>query len=207
MTDVIICDKSVLVREGVRSILTSEGSFRVVGECSCFEELNGQMLFLHPRVLVLDPASVSVSQIKSIAANFNTSILCVSEPANSSSIKEYLSTGISCFIFKDCDRKEILDAAIAASSGEKFFCGKAIEALTSETQSPVNCLPVKVSAREAEIIRLIAEGLTNKEIAERLCLSGHTITTHRKNIMGKLGLTSTAGLVMFAIRENIIQPE
>ena len=60
--------------------------------------------------------------------------------------------------------------------------------------------------REAEIISLVAEGMTNKQIAEQLFLSAHTVITHRKNIMNKLGLNNTAGLVLFAIRQNIISP-
>ncbi len=206
MTEVAICEKNILVREGLKAILTEVGLFSIVAECTCFVELKRQLTSTRPNILIIDPACITVDELKSVTTNFSlTRVLCISESAVSSEIKACLATGVHGFIFKDCDRKEVLDALVATREGEKFFCGKAIEALTSDTQNPVNCQPVKVSSREAEIIRLIAEGYTNKEIADRLCLSSHTITTHRKNIMNKLGLSSTAGLVMFAIRENLIQ--
>ena len=69
----------------------------------------------------------------------------------------------------------------------------------------VSCDGIKLSAREVEIVQLVAEGMSNKEIAEKIFLSVHTVTTHRRNIMSKLGVNNTAGLVMFAIRQNLIE--
>ena len=70
----------------------------------------------------------------------------------------------------------------------------------------LNCAPVSISEREMEIIALIAEGFTNQEIAEKLFLSSHTINTHRKNIMAKLGVKNTAGIVMYAIKAQLVSP-
>ena len=113
----------------------------------------------------------------------------------------------------DCDRVEIMDAINSTLKGEAFFCGKILnevipadEAAEDNTQLAFSCNGIKISAREAEIIALVAEGFTNKQIAEHLFLSTHTVITHRKNIMNKLGLNNTAGLVLFAIRQNIISP-
>jgi DNA-binding NarL/FixJ family response regulator len=203
---VIICEPSVLVREGLKSILSSQLKLHVVSESVEFEALSRDLLLHKPQLLILDPFCVTPDQLKYLTDTFKeTYFLCIAADTGSSAIKACLSTGVNGFIFKDCDRTEVEDAINATSMGEKFFCGKAIEALTSNSDSRINCQPLRVSGREAEIIKLIAEGLTNKQIADRLCLSGHTVTTHRKNIMNKLGLTSTAGLVMYAIRENLIQ--
>jgi DNA-binding NarL/FixJ family response regulator len=77
----------------------------------------------------------------------------------------------------------------------------------SDTMSTaLTCNGIRISARESEIISLIAEGMTNKQIAESLFLSAHTVITHRKNIMNKLGLNNTAALVLFAIKQNLISP-
>ncbi|MBL4651877.1 MAG: helix-turn-helix transcriptional regulator, partial [Flavobacteriales bacterium] len=69
-----------------------------------------------------------------------------------------------------------------------------------------SCAPIKLSKRELEIIAMIADGMTNKDIAQKLFLSTHTVMTHRKNIMNKLGVKNTAGIVIYAVKENVISP-
>ena len=91
----------------------------------------------------------------------------------------------------------------------RFMCGKITSAVLDEKIGNVteySCEGFNISEREMEIIKLIAEGLSNKEVAEKLFLSAHTVTTHRKNIMNKLGINNTAGLVLFAVRENLVSP-
>jgi DNA-binding NarL/FixJ family response regulator len=94
-----------------------------------------------------------------------------------------------------------------------FFCGQILETI-SEANLDVedididafSCEAVVISKREGEIITFIAEGYTNTQIAEKLFLSAHTINTHRKNIMSKLGVKNTAGIVMYAVKSNLISP-
>jgi DNA-binding NarL/FixJ family response regulator len=136
--------------------------------------------------------------------------------------------GASSYLLKECDRGEIISAIKATASRERFLCGKIADCiLDNKVKSPlesprdparhlegasavaggfVSCEGAKISNREMEIIRLIAEGYSNNEIADQLCLSAHTVTTHRKNIMGKLQVNNTAGLVMYAIRNNMLDP-
>ena len=103
----------------------------------------------------------------------------------------------------ECMKKEISDAIAATANEEKFYCGKIVEKLMSSTKSgavnkmdtETNCEPVKISSRELDVITLIAEGYTNKEVANELFISTHTVMTHRKNIMNKLGINNTAGLL------------
>lgn len=202
---IIICDKNLLVREGLKAIVAKFPKFSVIAESSNFEDLQAQLIVLKPDLLILDPSSISDAEFMRIRTNFSsTHVLCISDIVDTTNVRSSISRGVDGYIFKDCDKHEVEEAIEATSVGEKFFCGKAIEVL-EDRNVPENCQPLKVSSREAEIIRLIAEGLTNKEIADRLCLSSHTITTHRKNIMTKLGLTNTAGLVLYAIRENLVK--
>jgi DNA-binding CsgD family transcriptional regulator len=79
--------------------------------------------------------------------------------------------------------------------------------LEKGNKTDYSCKGLNISQREGEVIKLVAEGFTNKEIAEKLFLSPHTVLTHRKRIMAKLGIGNTAGLVMYAIRENLIRAE
>lgn len=88
------------------------------------------------------------------------------------------------------------------------MCGKIVtDILQDATETTTStCEGLNISEREMEIIKLVAEGFSNKEVADKLFLSTHTVTTHRKNIMNKLGVNNTAGLVLFAVRENLISP-
>ena len=99
------------------------------------------------------------------------------------------------------------------ADGQKFFCGKILETLRKASfdvdqflAEPLTCAPVTLSDRECEVIALIAEGLSYTRIAERLHLSAHTVTTHRRNIMQKLGVNSTAAVVMYAVKNGLVTP-
>jgi DNA-binding NarL/FixJ family response regulator len=97
------------------------------------------------------------------------------------------------------------------ANGSKFFCGQILNTIRSvdidvdgENWTTFNCEPIHLSDREQEIITLIAEGYTNTAIAEQLFLSPHTVNTHRKNIMQKLGVKNTAAIVMYAVKTNLV---
>ena len=99
------------------------------------------------------------------------------------------------------------------AKGEKFFCGTILETIQDANldvddidTGSFSCEAVVISKRECEIITLIAEGFTNAQIADKLFLSAHTINTHRKNIMAKLGVKNTAGIVMYAVKTNLTTP-
>jgi len=111
-------------------------------------------------------------------------------------------------LMNDCDKDEIIDSVKSCAKGDKFFCGQVLDKLNwSEGQeSSHGCDPINISERELEVLQLIAEGLTTKQIADKLHLSFHTVMTHRKNMMAKLGLNNTAGLIVYAVKENLISP-
>jgi DNA-binding NarL/FixJ family response regulator len=124
-----------------------------------------------------------------------------------------LRGGVMSYIKKDCDLQEISDAVIETSKGNKFFCGKILETINKSNldvddidHGVLTCDPVMMSDRENEIIVLIAEGYTNDQIAEMLFLSKHTVNTHRKNILFKLGVKNTAGIVMYAVKTQLVSP-
>jgi len=105
------------------------------------------------------------------------------------------------------------NAVEETARGSKFFCGQILETIRKASIDvedidfdSFSCEPIVVSDRENEIITLIAEGLTNIQIAEQLFLSSHTVNTHRKNIMAKLGVKNTAGIVMYAVKTNLVSP-
>lgn len=210
---ILIADNSFLIREGLRSIITSCNEFKLVGEAEKAEELAEKVLLYNPHVVVIDYASpyFSIDDILTTKQNFpEINILAITNPQSKSVISKAIENGVVSHLLKDCGKEEIIEAIFSTAKAQKFFCGKILDTVLKATEisisEGVSCDGIKLSAREVEIIQLVAEGMSNKEIAERLFLSVHTITTHRKNIMSKLGVNNTAGLVMFAIRQNLIEP-
>jgi DNA-binding NarL/FixJ family response regulator len=123
-----------------------------------------------------------------------------------------IKAGVKSYLLKTCDKLEIYEALYATAKGEKFYCSKVLDViinepdLGSDKSLSANCDGVSISERESEIIVLIAEGFSNKEIADKLFLSPHTVNTHRKNIMAKIGVNNTAGIVIYAVKEQLISP-
>jgi DNA-binding NarL/FixJ family response regulator len=139
--------------------------------------------------------------------------LAVTSAQNAQTLVDALRSGVTSYVKKDCELSEIVDAVRETSRGNKFFCGQILETI-QRANIDVNdldfdsfsCEPVVLSERENEIIVLIAEGHTNEIIAEQLFLSKHTVNTHRKNIMAKLGVKNTAGIVMYAVKTDLVSP-
>jgi DNA-binding NarL/FixJ family response regulator len=212
---ILIADNSFLIREGFRSVINSNADFKLTGEAEKPEELAVKLTQLNPDVLVIDYASLyfCLDDIAVIHQQFpHVHILAVTNPQVRSTISKAIENGVVSHLLKDCGKDEISEAIYFTSKGEKFLCGKIVDTLLKEkdisitkTSSRVSCEGIKLSNREIEIIRLVAKGMSNKEIAEKIFLSVHTITTHRKNIMSKLGVNNTAGLVMFAVRQKLIE--
>ena len=213
---ILIADNSYLIREGLRSIITSNSDFKLVGEAETAEELSEKLLLCRPHVLVIDYTSIyfSIDDILSVRQKFpEVNILAITNPQSRIIISRSIENGVISHLLKDCGKEEIIEAIYSTAKGDKFFCGKILDtvlkekdASTSQSAEGISCDGIKLSPREVEIIQLVAEGMSNKEIAERLFLSVHTVTTHRKNIMSKLGVNNTAGLVMFAIRQHLVEP-
>jgi DNA-binding NarL/FixJ family response regulator len=140
-------------------------------------------------------------------------LLGITPLQNGNTLINALRAGIDSYIKKSCDIPEVVDAIESTSKGKSFYCGKILEKIRKESidisemnNIDLSCDAVALSRREKEILTLISEGLTNSKIAEILFLSSHTITTHRKNIMSKLGVKNTAGIVMYAVKSGIVSP-
>lgn len=207
---VAVADPSFLVREGLRSVIENNTSGIIVQEFEDGEDLKKKASSLKSDLLIFDFQALNLDEnfINTLKRKLpNLKILCLTNDVSSVKIELIMRSGIHGYIFKDCDKQEIIDFVNTTYRGEHFFCGKVMEALTElekGNKTNYSCKGLVISAREAQIIGLIAEGLTNKEIADKLFLSSHTVNTHRKKIMSKLGIGNTAGLVMYAIKENLI---
>jgi DNA-binding NarL/FixJ family response regulator len=213
---VVLADSNDLVRAGLRSIITVQTGLPIVGEAMNNEELFEQIKSFNPSIVILDFTSDGftidiISKIQNLKSDL--SFIAITPEQNAQILVDALRLGVKSYVKKDCELSEIVNAVIETSKGNKFFCGQILETI-QKAEIDVNdldfesfsCEAVVLSERENEIIKLVAEGNTNGKIAELLFLSNHTVNTHRKNIMSKLGVKNTAGIVMYAVKMNIVSP-
>jgi DNA-binding NarL/FixJ family response regulator len=184
-------------------------------EDGSFDGLVASIKKIKPRILILDFESLnySVQQITSLIKSFRRmQILAITGYLAKKEMQAVLDAGVRSYLLKECDREEIIEALHATYNNERFLCGKVAYYLTQSEDATrirpelqkVSCQGLGITDRELDVIRLIAEGLSNKLIADKLELSTHTVNTHRKNIMTKLDIPNTAGIVMFAVKNNLL---
>ena len=214
--NLILADSNDLIRIGLRAILSTERTITIVSEAHSGEELLAQVKSFDTSLVLIDYTSsgFNIDIIpKVLSINKRIRFVAITAEQSPQTLVDALRSGISSYIKKDCDVNEILMAVKETGNGNKFFCGQILESI-QRANIDVNdldfesfsCEAVVVSERENEIIILIAEGLTNEQIAIQLFLSKHTVNTHRKNIMAKLGVKNTAGIVMYAVKTNLVSP-
>lgn len=216
MISVLIADNNYLSRLGLFTLLNSSPNFEVeFTEDDDFENLISVIKKQKPKILVLDFQSLNLSsvQITTITKTFKRlQVLAITDYLSRNMMQSALDCGVRSYLLKECDKDEIIEALHATYNGERFLCGKVAFFLASsdplEQMRPqleeVSCKGLGITDRELDVIRLISQGLSNKLIADKLELSTHTVNTHRKNIMSKLNIPNTAGIVMFAVKNQLL---
>jgi DNA-binding NarL/FixJ family response regulator len=213
---IILADSNDLVRVGLRTILSSEKNIEIVGEAKNNKDLKQQLISFGADLILIDYTSPGFDiDIIHTVLSLNNSVrfIAITPEQSAQTLVDALRSGVMSYVKKDCDIGEIINAVKETGIGNKFFCGQILETI-QRASIDVNdidfesfsCEPVILSERELGIVVLIAEGLTNSQIAEQLFLSTHTINTHRKNIMAKLGVKNTAGIVMYAVKTSLVSP-
>jgi len=209
MIDILIANNNQIVGEGLKTILQSTMGNRVLGIVDSMEQFNKQASRYFPEVVIIDynHEKFGVNAIKEIKKIYkDCKILAITDKLPKATIYNALKNGVDSYLLSDCDKPEIMEAITDTCNNKQFYCGLVINILSENNENEGNnCFGFSLSEREIQIIRLISDGSTNKEIADQLFLSTHTVNTHRKNIMQKLGLKNTAGIVIYAVKENIIK--
>ncbi|MBP9067967.1 MAG: response regulator transcription factor [Bacteroidia bacterium] len=216
-SSILIADKNFLSRIGLELLVGELKGFEVVPSvCGDKKALTNQISLSNPDVVLIDFSSlgISIAEFNQItSANKKTKFIAFSTIMNKNEMNAVLNCRINGYLLKECEKAEILEAINAALNGEKYVCGKIVSILTAEKEINTNnsyikvlkCDGLTVTEREIEIIVEISLGLSNKQIADKLHLSTHTVNTHRKNIMLKLHANNTAGIVMFAVKNQLLE--
>jgi DNA-binding NarL/FixJ family response regulator len=213
---VIVADSNYLTCKGLMALLSEVNDFAVVAEASDKNDLQEKIKLYGSDVVVID-YSTAAFKLESLQflnkKHPSIHVLAITPDISAGIMAKALDSGVTSHLLKDCDKDEILEALTKTFEGQRFLCGKIVDRLMTNDKaqqqnvpSTSTCDGMNITEREMEIIKLIAEGYSNKEIADKLFLSTHTVTTHRKNIMSKLGVNNTAGVVLFAVRENLLTP-
>lgn len=207
---VLLADAQFLIRFALKELLKETNTFQVIGEAGNEAELNSFIAKTPPDIIVIDynqPGFFSIESIKNVKEQHPTiELLVISSDDNKENIYDVINSGVLRFLTKKCDAHEINEAFRAIIRGEKFFCASIFNFIfeMSFSQNNYSSNPLPLSARELEIVQLIAQGLVAKEIGRKLNLSTHTVYTHRKNIMEKLKLRRSSELVLFAVNKGLL---
>lgn len=214
--NIILADSNELIRIGLRTILNHQDNIEIIGEAKNSDELKELVGNFDTDIVLIDYTSpgFSIDVIPFLVANYNKlQVVAITPEQSAQTLVDALRGGVRSYVKKDCDIAEIIDSVKSTAKGNKFFCGQILETIQAASIDiddldfdSFTCEPVIISERENEIIKLIAEGQTNAQIADLLFLSNHTINTHRKNILSKLGVKNTAGIVMYAVKTNLVSP-
>jgi len=200
---VLLVDDHHLVRRGFRAILEDENDIEVIGEASDGDEAIQLARKLRPQVVLMDCALPTVSGLiatKEILAEFpDTAVLMLSMHSEDTLVRQALDAGASGYILKNAVDLELPAAVRKVAAGERVLAPQLERsvALKGERHSAL-------TTRELEILQLIVDGQSNKEIADHLGLSVNTVSVHRANIMDALGIHKTAELVVYAIRNGLV---
>ncbi|MDP4187635.1 MAG: response regulator transcription factor [Bacteroidota bacterium] len=207
---ILLADPQTLTRKGIIQVIKEELQFDNVETANSKEELYKKLPEIRPDLLIIDYDLFDFENIEELETvkklSPATNILVISDNKTMEDILRVLDCGINDYILKKCDELELSEAITATLNNRKFFCSEVLDALV-ESKTPSsskNKETCHLTSSEIEIIQLIAQGLTTKDIAARKFLSFHTVNTHRKNIFRKLGINNTSELIMYAIRAGIV---
>lgn len=215
---VLLVDDHAIVRAGLRMILASEADMALVGEAADGEAALRLTEETHPDVVVMDismPGLGGLDGIRRIKDSVpDTQVVVLTMHEDERYFFQALEAGASGYVIKGAAPVELLSAIRAVRGGQAYFCPSLAKQMLNDylrradagSEKEKDTL-TKLSDREKEVLKLIAEGKTGREIASQLFLSPNTVERHRANIMDKLGLHNRAELIKFAIRKGLVPLE
>lgn len=205
---IVLADSQSLITKSVQIIMEESSQYEVLGVATYFYEL--EYLLKHkPDLLITDFSTIDYNGFERLLNIRNSfpelKILILTNEVDKTELNELNKAGIKQILLKTADKDELLLAIDATLKGRKYYSDEVLDLLLDESSRKDKLEESAVlTATEMEIVRLIAEGLTTKEIASRKTISFHTVMSHRKNIFRKLSVNSSSELIMYAIKAGWI---
>lgn len=207
---IILVDDHSLFRNGLRGLLERNEGFRVVGEASSGEEFlslleqesfAADIVFMDFSMPGLDGAQTTE---RALARRPDLRIITLSMFGEESYYSRMVEAGARGFLLKDSDIGDVIEAVETVAAGGSYFSPQLLSSLTGRMRTREDAADEQLSSREREILVAVCRGLSNQEIADELFISKRTVDKHRANILEKTGCKNTASLVVYAIRNGIV---
>lgn len=210
MIEVAILDDHIMILQGLESMLEDYENIKIIARYNRGKELLADILNHPPDVLLLDinlPDSNGVELCKELTKKYpSLAILALSNHNETGFIKNMLRNGAKGYLFKNTDKQELITAIETVNVGEKYLPKNIRDILLNESiGNPISnsFMPV-LTRREKEVLNLIAREHTNQEIADILFISNKTVENHRSNLIQKLGVKNTAGIIRVAFEKGLL---
>ncbi len=209
----ILADDHAVIRSGLRLVLERQPEFKVVGEAADGSEAITLAERLMPDVAVLDVAMPNLNGIEAArqitAKSAKTAVVILSMHSDEGYVLRALNVGARGYLLKDSPESDLIAAVFAVHAGKAFFSPAISRVLVDDYVRQMRQRGLEdsyelLTAREREVLQLLAEGKSNKDVAARLVLSLYTVETHRSNLMEKLNLHGLPELILYAVRKGII---
>ena len=210
---ILLADDHTVVRNGLRLILERQSSFLVVGEAADGREAVEMAAACKPDVVLMDIAMPGLNGIEAarriLIQNPRTAVAILSMHSDEGYVLRSLKAGVKAYLLKDSAEADLIAAVRCIAEGKSFFSPAISRLLQEDYVRQIEDHDVEdsydlLTGREREVLQLVAEGRTNKEVANLLSLSLFTIETHRAHILQKLNLHSVPDLILYAVRKGII---
>jgi DNA-binding NarL/FixJ family response regulator len=210
---VLLCDDHTLFREGIKAILKDELSIEIVGEADNGRQAVALARHLHPDIVLMDIAMPDLGGFEAthriLRADPKTKVLILTMYEEEEVITRCLDAGASGYVLKDAPRAHLIHAIGVVNQGGQYLSSRALKKVVKQyvkgAKSAAATSYERLSDREREVLKLLADGLTLKEIAVRLVLSVKTVDAHKTNLMRKLDLHDRSELIKYAIQRKLIR--
>ena len=211
---ILLADDHTVIRRGLRALLERQSGFAVVAEAADGREAVETAAAVQPDVAVIDIGMPNINGIEAARRitekRPETAVVILSMHADESYVLRALKSGARGYLLKDSHEEDLIDAIRAVHAGKAFFSPEISKMLAEDYMRQMRQRGVEdsyelLTSREREILQMLGEGKSNKEVATQLNLSLHTVETHRGNVLEKLNLHSTAEMILYAVRKGIVR--